>query len=409
MTRQTRKNFTVQQIVTALEQNQGHIPKAAKDLSALGKGTVSRQLLNHWVHTLDEHDTAPDIDETGDDVSFDHAHAKLVLKATNLANSNSLLRKENKALAAEVLLEDGLLREIAERIGCLKLEPTEPIKQNLGGKRITAELLLSDWQIGKLTPDYSTPIALRRLQTLSRATLFQIRQKITAGYNVERCVIAMIGDIIESDKKHSNSGRATDIGTAEQTATAITALFEYLIVPIGQLGIPVDVVCVTGNHDHDDHGMMQYQAGKEHLSYILYKSLELLAKTVKLDNIKFIIPRGSFTVIDFYGQKALYEHGVGVSVTETSMRMHKAKRTDQLKQYITYFRMGDKHTVTTFNSGQYVVNGAFFGTDSEGAEYSSMAGYSSVAAQWLGFHVARPDNGLLSLYDSFTIQLGHVK
>lgn len=408
MTRQTRKNFTVKEITSALAEANGHITRAAKLLSSLGKGEVSRQLLSHWLHTLDEHDTLEDIEEgVTDQLSFDIAHAKVVTKATTLANTNAMLRKENKALANRVLFEDALLREIAERIGCIKLVPPSPLPQPVNGTRTTAELLLSDWQIGKLSPDYNTDIALRRLKVLCQSALFQIKQKVLAGYVVERCVIAMIGDIIESDKKHPNSGRATDIGTAEQTATAITALFEYLIIPIGQLGIPIDVVCVTGNHDHDDHGMMQYQAGREHLSYILYKSLELLTKTVKLDNIKFIIPRGSFTVVDFYGQKALYEHGVGVQVTESSMRMHKAKRTEQLKEYITYFRMGDKHTVTTFNAGQYVVNGAFFGTDNEGAEYSSMAGYSSVAAQWLGFHVQRTNN-LFSLYDSFTIQLGHV-
>jgi hypothetical protein len=70
--------------------------------------------------------------------------------------------------------------------------------------------------------------------------------------------------------------------------------------------------------------------------------------------------------------------------------------------------MGDKHNVTSFNSGQYVVNGAFFGSDHHGTEFSSIAGFSSIPAQWMGFHTPR-DDSRFTLYDTFTIQLGHIK
>lgn len=89
------------------------------------------------------------------------------------------------------------------------------------------------------------------------------------------------------------------------------------------------------------------------------------------------------------------------------MKAHKIKRSEQEKRHFTYFRMGDKHTVTSFNSGTMVVNGAFFGATKGGTEYSGIAGFDSTPGQWMGFHVPRDDERL-TLYDNFTIQLGHV-
>jgi hypothetical protein len=240
--------------------------------------------------------------------------------------------------------------------------------------------------------------------------MMQIEQKIKLGFNVERVVLAIIGDIIESDKKHDNSARATDTGTAQQIHDAVVAIWKYVILPLATLGVKVDVPCVTGNHDWDGHGITMFRPGREQLSYPLYKSLELLAETAGLGQFKFDVVDGSFAHQSIYGQRVLYEHGVGVSVTETSMKAHKIKRTEQLGEFITYFRMGDKHNVSQFNSGQYVVNGAFFGSEGTGIEYSSIAGYSSVAAQWMGFHCPRkPGDGRFTLYDQFIIQLAHIK
>lgn len=273
---------------------------------------------------------------------------------------------------------------------------------------VTAELVFSDLQIGKLAPDYNTRIAKLRMQEFTRAALWQIDQKNKAGYRVERVVLAVIGDIVESDKKHPNSARATDTGTAEQLYDALEGLFLLVLEPLARLGVPVDVYAITGNHDHDGHGIEMFEPGKAHFSWCLYRSLELIASRCGYHNVTFVVPDGSYAVADIYGQKVLYEHGVGVSVTEASMKAHKIKRSEQEREFITYMRMGDKHTVTTFNAGQYVVNGSFFGAHKGGKEYSGIVGFSSIPAQWIGFHVRRRDDRM-TLYDSFTIQLGHIK
>lgn len=272
---------------------------------------------------------------------------------------------------------------------------------------MTVELLLSDLQIGKLAPGYNTMVARKRLFEYARAAMFQIEQKIALGYRVERIVLALIGDIIESDKKHKNSARATDTGTAEQIYDAVEGIFEFVIEPLARLGVPTEVYGITGNHDHDDHGLNMFRPGREHLSYPLYRVIELLTKRAGYGNVSFITPDGSYAVTDIYGHNVLYEHGVGVAVSEAAMKAHKIKRAEQEAKHITYFRMGDKHTVTSFNAGQLVVNGAFFGATKGGTEYSGIAGFSSVPAQWMGFHVERKDSRM-PLYDTFVIQLDHI-
>lgn len=376
------------------------IAKAANTLrDEYGYDHMTPQLFRLLVARLDD-----------SDVTVEVSRAKLLLEKRNAQTSNLDLRRDNRVLTEALGRKEDLLDAVRQILEELPERPPVDFSDYLGledGKPMTVEILLSDLQIGKLQPGYNTQVARKRLYEMGRAVIVGIQQKIALGYRVEKVVLGLLGDIIESDKKHDNSARATDTSTAEQMHDALVAIFEFVVEPLARLGIPMEVVGIAGNHDWDGHGMGMYRPGRDMLAYPMYAGMSYICQRAGYDNVTWTIPDGTYAVVDFYGQKALYEHGVGVSVTESSMRSHKTKRSEQQKEYITYFRMGDKHNVSTFNSGQYVVNGAFFGSGPGGEEYSSIAGYSSVAAQWMGYHVPREDSRL-SLYDSFTIQLGHI-
>jgi len=381
-----------------MNDNEGSVTKAARALSQLGRGIVNHQFVRRMVDRMDPTEFT------------DALHrAQQIARNRTVSVENSKLRRDVTALADAVGIKEAFL-DAAEAV-VEALNDREPVSFTgmLGGSgtALQVEILLSDLQIGKLSPGYNTLVARKRLFEMGRAVLFQIKQKADAGYAIEGITLAMLGDIIESDKKHKNSARATDTGTAEQIFDATVGIFEFVVEPLARLGIPMKIICVTGNHDWDDHGLNMFQPGRQQLSWPLYKSMEMIAQRAGYGHLEWIIPEGSYAVTDFYGQHVLYEHGVGVSVTEASMTAHKVKRAEQEKKHLTYFRMGDKHTVTAFNSGQLVVNGAFFGAGAGGTEYSGIAGYSSVPAQWMGFHCERKDNRL-SLYDSFVIQLDHI-
>lgn len=340
----------------------------------------------------------------------EYDRASEVMSSRNAKATNHRLRKDVAVLAERLGTEQSFLDGLAAAVSDLNVAADFQRRKFVGsqsGKGMTVEVLLSDLQIGKLQPGYNTPVAIARLEEYGQSILYQIEAKMALGYRVERIMLGLLGDIIESDKKHKNSARATDTGTAEQIADAITYIFRYIIAPLAQLGIPMEVWAIPGNHDWDDHGMGQYRPGRDMLSWPLYHSLSLLTQTAGYTNVSWEIPEGTYGVADIYGQLVLYEHGVGVSCTEASMKAHKIRRSEQEGKHITYFRMGDKHNVSTFDTGRYVVNGAFFGSGPGGQEYSGIAGYSSVPGQWIGFHVARDDRRL-TLYDTFTVQLEHV-
>jgi hypothetical protein len=295
----------------------------------------------------------------------------------------------------------------AERINKAKPVTVKPSATS-DGVHMTAELLLSDLQMGKVMPNYNTEIARKRLEAYTEAAIFKIKQHQKSGYVFDKIVLALLGDIIESDEKHISSARSCDSGTAEQLANVQEALFLLVIEPLARLGIPMDIVCVTGNHDWNQSGLNMFKPGLVHLSWPLYNALRLFTEFRGYDHVKFTIPQGCFHIHNIYGHNVLYEHGVGVSTSEASLKNRRQQRTQQTRKMITYFRMGDKHNISRFNEDTLVVNGAFFGSDTEGTEYSGISGYESDAGQIMFFHVPRKDDRRLTIYDSFVIQLAHI-
>lgn len=330
-------------------------------------------------------------------------------KRTAQVENNRLRKLTRDVLDAERTKAE-VLAGIAEAVKALpELPKVKPFRFSKASKPMTVELLFSDLQIGKLMSDYDSQVAERRLIEYSEVALSRIHQAINNGYKVERILFCMIGDIIESDKKHANSARATDSGTAAQMEAAIRLISSLVVMPLAELGVPITAICITGNHDHDDHGLVMFKSGKEQLSWPLYHSLRMIHNAYGHTHIDWKIPEGVFHVEDIYGFHTLYEHGVGVAASEGSMRKRLADRSSQVKKYLTMFRMGDKHHICRFNNDALVVNGAFFGDDREGMEYSGICGYDGYPAQLMFFHVPREDNFRLPIYDSLAIQLGHIK
>lgn len=343
----------------------------------------------------------------------DAADGRSLVNARRSQNSARLANSDKRRLADLIITQDEMLHKMQQLIKELnkeKFKPPKPKKLHTSNKsKMTVELLFSDWQIGKTMSGYDSDVAIRRLQEYTRAAIGKINQHIELGYNVEKIVLVLLGDIIESAEKATKKGssRSVDSSTPVQLQQAIKHLFVDLVVPLAALGIRMEVVGVAGNHDGVENGMISYNPGSEHLSWTIYKTLELLSEQSEMIHVSYQIPVGYFSTVDYYGQTALYEHGYTLSATEAALNNRRNERMRQLKKYIHYFRMGDKHNICRFNDDTLVVNGAFFGTDLEGTEYASIHGYSSIASQLMFFHVPRKDRRL-SIYDSFSIQLNHI-
>jgi len=395
-----RQRFKDEEIIDALECASNNISQAARDLSKLGHGKVSPAILRYWIQKM------KGTEDAVLEMQFDKTESQ---KRTAQIENNRLRKITRDVLDSERTKEE-VLEGIRRAVESLNIRPSHIVAANTNkhGKSMTVELLFSDLQIGKLMSRYTTEIAVKRLREYAQVAIQRIQAYIDQGYNVERIILASIGDIIESDKKHANSARATDSGTAAQLADATTYIVTEVLDPLAQLGIPTDVICVTGNHDHDDHGLVMFKPGREQLSWPMYHAWKMICEAKGYDHFNFVIPEGAFHVDSIYGYKVLYEHGVGVAASEASMRKRLADRTKQVKEFITLFRMGDKHNICRFNNDTMVVNGAFFGDDREGSEFSGICGYDGYPAQIMFAYVPREDDRRLPIFDSLAIQLGHI-
>lgn len=345
----------------------------------------------------------------GEEPQYDNAEQLKKQRRSQLTAAEAR-KKLKKTLDAQIILED-VLQSLKEAVKDIKKQPKVRIKKLDRKKtKITLEALIGDIQIGKIMDDYNTEICGRRMKEHGEAIILRIQQYQKQGFEVERIILTCLGDMIESSHKHKNSMRATDVSNPEQMRAFVVFFYQHILMPIAQLGIKTDVNCVTGNHDWNGSGLEMFYPGMEHLSWMFYHMLAELCKVAGYTHLSFTIPKGAFMVYEIYGHNVLVEHGVGVSTTEASMGQKLNIRMRQTKQNITFFRMGDKHTVTMLNNGQYIVNGAYFGKDEKGVEYSGILGYHTPPAQVLTSYVQRKkDDPRNPFFESFIIQLEHIK
>lgn len=397
-----RSEWTEEVLNNYVDEAYGNLTTAAKNMSIdfPDCSKVTRQNLQTWINSDFEFD-AP-INESID-------QAEMLRINRNLTNTNNRLRREARSTLDAALVKQDILQSIGQAVAAA--EPSWPkpyLPEAIDGKPITIELLFSDLQIGKLMDGYDSNVAERRVEEWITVAMHRIYNYQLQGYKIEKIILAVLGDVIESDKKHANSGRGCDIGTADQMKRSIDLLFQRVIKQIALVGAPLDIIMITGNHDHDGHGLSMFMPGREHLSWPMYHSIRMLTEQAGID-ATFYIPEGSHHIHSIYGANVLYEHGVGVATSEAAMRKHVANRINQGKEYIHLFRMGDKHNICRFNNDRFTVNGAFFGDDRIGSDYSGIIGYDGEPAQIMFAYVQRDDDRRTPIFDSLVIQLGHIK
>lgn len=394
-----KKEWTNTQIQAYVKGTDGNLTKAARVMTDHWpeREKVTRQNLQTWINT----------EATG--AADDMDNFILSQKNRSLMNANATLRRENKLLSTAAINKSDVIEHIAQAVSLLSPTWPQPFTEKplKSKKKLTVELLFSDLQIGKLMDGYDSKVARRRVDEWIEVAIARIKGYAVLGYEVEKIILAVLGDVIESDKKHENSGRGCDIGTADQMHQATELLFHNVLKRLACLNIKMDVVLITGNHDHDGHGLAMFMPGREHLSWPMYNTLKMLSDAAGID-AEFFIPEGSHHIHNIYGANVLYEHGVGVSASEASMKAHVAKRINQTKEYIHLFRMGDKHNICRFNNDRFTVNGAFFGDDRIGSDFSGIKGYDGEPAQVMFAYTQRDSNRRTPIFDSLVIQLGHI-
>jgi hypothetical protein len=334
---------------------------------------------------------------------------KMLKDRERMRRANSLNSKENRVLVGALVNSEDIKDAIASAAAALKKLPPRPAKAKSDKNKssMTLELLISDVHVGKLTDNFNHEVLKRRIKQIAEVTAAEVR-RARQHYNVERIIVAFIGDLIESATMHGvESARGCEFGNSRQIQEAIAVFYRDLIMPLSELGLSVDCVGVTGNHDRTQEKRTYLYPGEENVSWIIYKTMEEFAKVQKLSNVSWSIPRGSYHIDDIYGENVLYEHydNAHGSNLRQSLENLMSKRVRQVNQPIHFMRGGHFHEPAEFGIGKIVVNGSVPGNDS----YSEIHGFNCEPSQTLNFYIKRDRSDkvkrITSFYKRFLIQL----
>lgn len=323
------------------------------------------------------------------------------VRTTSLRNSKVL--KENNRILDYLNAKDTILEEVAaivKKMPKLALK-TKPIKRDKRKKNMTLELMVSDVHFGKLTKTFNLAVCRARLQELVQTVHAEIARS-QVQYNVERIILGLIGDIIESFTMHGlESASSSECNNSEQINAAIETLFFDVVLPLAKTGIQLDVVGVPGNHDRTEKERTLNNPGRTNVTWVIYHAIRLLTLQTGLKNVTFDITEGASVIKEVYGKNILFEHGdLTQGPSREALEKHMNQRAVQCNQVLHFFRLGHFHEPTVFGRGKIIINGSVPGQDS----YSELKGYNSEPVQVLNFYVDTA-NRPTPFYRSFPIYL----
>jgi hypothetical protein len=337
------------------------------------------------------------------DVAAEVPNIKVLKEVARVKRDNSQKTRQTKALLEHFLNTDDILEQIQSAVKSLNkldLKKTRlPVKK--GRSKLTAELMLSDWHIGKLTDSFNTEVARSRIRTYMAAVLSDFQRK-AEHYTLEKVVVFLGGDMIENSLMHGpESLSGCEYQNPEQMRVCIELLFAEVFVPLAALGLPVHVIGIAGNHDRPERDKTMNKPGKNSLCWVMYHALKMLTEQAKM-KFTWDIPEGAYTLYNYYGDLVLFEHGDNLTAgsTRDGFVKHLMARSQQIGTLIKGVRLGHFHFYYQQDSGQVIINSSLSGQDS----YSELRGYNSRAGQVVNYYVDT-ENRDCSFYHSFLVQL----
>lgn len=317
---------------------------------------------------------------------------------------SSKLHTQNNRLIDYLHSSKEVIDAVKEAISTIKIrKPKINMSVRQQSKHsMTMELLLSDLHFGKVTPKFNAEIARKRMQELVSVFIREYNDNKRL-FSIDRIIIAMMGDMIESYTMHNlESAMACEMTNSEQIMLAINSLFEDVLVPLAHLGVEITVPCVTGNHDRTEREKTYNYAGRSNVTWIIYNTLRELCRVSGFDHIKFHIAEQNYVLVDIYGNSCLYEHGDHIKNTnQSTIETHVSKRATQLGRLVNFIRIGHWHEVISYGQGKIIVNGSLPGQDS----YADTRGFDSHAFQVINFYI-ETDHRPNCFYKSFPVYLG---
>ena len=189
-----------------------------------------------------------------------------------------VLRQLDKSRRSEDEYTEAVYRAARDAAAGMTIKPVpmpKPDKRKKGEEK--AILLCADWQIGKVTPDYSTEVALSRVALLAK----KVEQLVTiqrGDHPVREVNVFLLGDLVEGEDIFPGQAHLIDSGLYGQifsTAEALAGLMRSLASHFET----VKVFGVIGNHGRI--GRWGTSRPESNADAVAYKTAAMLTRDEK--------------------------------------------------------------------------------------------------------------------------------
>lgn len=340
------------------------------------------------------------------DLGYEDVDTKIFQQNRTVRKTNYLLRKEANTLADELTARGLLIAELEKVVAKINKIPTINVRKfnSKGAHECIFEVLLTDLHIGAKEPIYNYQIARQRLKEYAATAIWEIEQA-SKVFKPIKIMLPILGDVVANYEFHDLASAVTcEEVTPVQMVWAIDAILEDMILPLASLNIPIEVVCIPGNHDRLTKKQPMHKPGKESLSYVIYHTLKRMTEMLKLKHVKWDIAERSFTIKNIFQNKVLYEHGYNkMSTKQDSCESKIADRQKQAGIVIDFLRFGNFHEIVMYGNGRSICGGSLIGPDG----YSTELGYASSACQVICLYVAT-ERRPTTFYRMFPVYLNNI-
>lgn len=179
----------------------------------------------------------PLVDEAREAQSTDELRASL----------DRTLRTLDKAKASKEELVAAVYRAAKDAAASITVPPVpKPVADKRTGSPEVAICLLADWQLGKITPDYNTDVALDRIARYAEKVVRLIELQ-RSHHPVKEARIYLLGDLLEGEEIFPGQAHRIDASLYSQLFRGAEALAK--VVRTVAATVPsVRVVGAIGNH-----------------------------------------------------------------------------------------------------------------------------------------------------------------
>lgn len=226
-----------------------------------------------------------------------------------------LLQEYEKLKTKEVHLADAVYRAVCEEIrsGSLydvpKVNP--PKKDTRKASEEVAVAILSDWQLGKVTPDYNSAVCEQRIQQYAEK-IIHLTEIQRQDHPVKELRIWCLGDIVEGELIFPGQEFLIDSGLYRQVTVDGPRIMKNFLNKMLEHFETITFTGVIGNHGAIGGKSRRNHDPETNADRMLYRIVQLMFENN--NRIKFNIPDGRgeryWYAIDKIGNyKSLLIHG----------------------------------------------------------------------------------------------------